>query len=304
MISSISCFLPGGFLFLQLLLQVLDMLLQLLSFLRTLQDLLLLLFYPGLHVVDDLLHLLLSGRQPGSHLLSLSAQLRFGLELLGKDVLLLEGLLVLLIEVLHLLLVVNQPLRNLLELSFFLHDFLIILGNLEQRLDFSVESPPLPVPQLQVGGAVPLQDSDGVQLLDSLLVVPSSQQTAAVGLELDDEVRDPQVSLLLQVSQHAGPEEDLGLTDPEETRVQLQSLDHLLTGLLPVHESLGDDVGGEELVSLSELLEGDPVGESLTTDPDALEDTVASQLIKDKQSVDLAGLLLVVGDDAPHEVGV
>ena len=43
---------------------------------------------------------------------------------------------------------------------------------LKQRLDFSVEPPPLPVPQLQVGGAVPLEDPDGIQLLDSLLVVP------------------------------------------------------------------------------------------------------------------------------------
>ena len=45
--------------------------------------------------------------------------------------------------------------------------------DLEERLHFSVEPPPLPVPQLQVGGAVPLQDSDSVQLLDSLLVVPA-----------------------------------------------------------------------------------------------------------------------------------
>ena len=44
---------------------------------------------------------------------------------------------------------------------------------LKERLDFSVEPPPLPVPQLEVGSAVPLEDSDGVQLLDSLLVVPA-----------------------------------------------------------------------------------------------------------------------------------
>ena len=44
---------------------------------------------------------------------------------------------------------------------------------LKQRLDFSVEPPPLPVPQLQIGRAVPLQDPDGIELLDSLLVVPT-----------------------------------------------------------------------------------------------------------------------------------
>ena len=48
-----------------------------------------------------------------------------------------------------------------------------IIQYLEQRLDFSVESPPLPVPELQVSSAVPLQDPDGIQLLDSLLVVPA-----------------------------------------------------------------------------------------------------------------------------------
>ena len=48
---------------------------------------------------------------------------------------------------------------------------------LEEGLDFSVEPPPLPVPQLEVGGAVPLQDSDGVQLLDPLLVVPENIQS-------------------------------------------------------------------------------------------------------------------------------
>jgi hypothetical protein len=44
--------------------------------------------------------------------------------------------------------------------------------DLKERLDFGVESPPLPVPELEVGGTVPLQDADGVQLLHPLLVVP------------------------------------------------------------------------------------------------------------------------------------
>ena len=48
---------------------------------------------------------------------------------------------------------------------------------LEEGLDFCVEPPPLPVPQLEVGSAVPLEDSDGVQLLDPLLVVPGNSQS-------------------------------------------------------------------------------------------------------------------------------
>ena len=49
-------------------------------------------------------------------------------------------------------------------------------SNLEQRLDFSVQSPPLPVPQLEVGSAVPLKDPDGVQLLGTLHVVPENSK--------------------------------------------------------------------------------------------------------------------------------
>merc|ERR1719195_2116686 len=137
---------------------------------------------PGLHVVDDLLHLLLPGGQPGSHLLGLGTQLRLGLELLGQNVLLLERLLVLLVEVLHLALVLLQSLSDLLEFNLLLHDFLVIFGDLEKRLDFCVESPPLPVSELEISSAIPLKDPDGVQLLDSLLVVPSGQLSSAVGL--------------------------------------------------------------------------------------------------------------------------
>ena len=48
----------------------------------------------------------------------------------------------------------------------------IVFSHLEERLDLGVEPPPLPVPQLEVRGAVPLEDADGVQLLGPLHVVP------------------------------------------------------------------------------------------------------------------------------------
>jgi hypothetical protein len=51
----------------------LDMLLEFLLLVGHLEDLLLLLLDPGLHVVDDLLHLLLPGGQAGPHLLRLRA---------------------------------------------------------------------------------------------------------------------------------------------------------------------------------------------------------------------------------------
>lgn len=51
------------------------------------------------------------------------------------------------------------------------------------------------------------------------------QVAPAAGLEADDDVRDLQVPLLLQVGQHAGPEEDLTLADAVQIAVQLQGFD-------------------------------------------------------------------------------
>lgn len=56
--------------------------------------------------------------------------------------------------------------------------------------------------------------------------------------------------------------------------------DHLGAGFLAVHESLGDDVRSEQLVSLPELLEEDPVGKTLAADPDSLQYPVTAQLIQ------------------------
>lgn len=56
---------------------------------------------------------------------------------------------------------------------------------------------------------------------------------------------------------------------------------HLLGSLLAIHEPLGDDARGEELVTLAELLEEDSVGETESADSDALQDTVAAELVKD-----------------------
>nr|CAH7753272.1 unnamed protein product [Callosobruchus chinensis] len=73
---------------------------------------------------------------------------------------------------------------------------------------------------------------------------------------------------------------------------------------LTVHESFVDDIRREQLVPLPELLEGDPVGEALSADPDTFQDAVASELVQYQRRVDLSGLLLVVGNDAAHEVRV
>ena len=52
-----------------------------------------------------------------------------------------------------------------------------------------------------------------------------SQVAPAAGLEADDDIRDLQVPLFLQVGQHTGPEEDLALADAVQVAVKLQGFD-------------------------------------------------------------------------------
>ena len=47
-----------------------------------------------------------------------------------------------------------------------------------------------------------------------------------------------------------------------------------------------------------------PVGESTHADPDSLEHTVAGQLVHDEWGLHLAGLLVGVGHQATHKVGL
>lgn len=79
---------------------------------------------------------------------------------------------------------------------------------------------------------------------------------------------------------------------------------HVFASLLSVHEALGNHIGCEQFVTLSEFLERNSVWEALSANTDALKHTVAPQLVKHQRCVDLSGPLLVVGDDASHKVGV
>ena len=47
-----------------------------------------------------------------------------------------------------------------------------------------------------------------------------------------------------------------------------------------------------------------PVGESSHANPDSLEHAVASQLVHDQGALHLAGLLVGVGHQATHKVGL
>lgn len=53
---------------------------------------------------------------------------------------------------------------------------------------------------------------------------PAGKTTPSVGLELDDDVGQLEVSFFLQVRQNTGTEEDLALTDTIKVLVKLQRL--------------------------------------------------------------------------------
>ena len=69
---------------------------------------------------------------------------------------------------------------------------------------------------------------------------PPGQVAPAAGLEADDDICDLQVLLLLQVGQHASPEEDLALAHAVQVALKLQGFDPeeeswLLTMGHPIH---------------------------------------------------------------------
>jgi len=68
---------------------------------------------------------------------------------------------------------------------------------------------------------------------------------------------------------------------------------HFSAGLLPIHESLWDYIGRQQLIALLELLEKNTIGETLATDTDSLKYTVASQLVEYQAGVNLTGLKTV-----------
>jgi hypothetical protein len=58
------------------------------------------------------------------------------------------------------------------------------------------------------------------------------------------------------------------------------------------------------VVPLSEFLERYAVGEALSANSNSFENTIASQLVKNKRCINLAGTFLMVWYDASYEVGV
>lgn len=61
--------------------------------------------------------------------------------------------------------------------------------------------------------------------VEACLLLLSGEEASRLSLESDDDHRDLQISLLLQLSQHACTEEDLTLSYSVQVGVQVQMLD-------------------------------------------------------------------------------
>lgn len=70
----------------------------------------------------------------------------------------------------------------------------VVVGDLEKRLHFGEQPPPLPVAQFQPGETVPLKNTNSVGLLHSLHVQTSSKRRTAFCLELHNETSQLQIS--------------------------------------------------------------------------------------------------------------
>ena len=56
-------------------------------------------------------------------------------------------------------------------------------------------------------------------------------------------------------------------------------LHHFFHSFLSIHETFWNSTGRKDFISLSELLEENPVGETLSTDSNTFQNTITSQLL-------------------------
>ena len=66
---------------------------------------------------------------------------------------------------------------------------------------------------------------------------------------------------------------------------------HFLYCFLSIHETFWYGIGCQDLISLSELLEENSIGEALSTDSDPLQHTITSQLFKHQWGVKFPSLV-------------
>merc|ERR1711899_330843 len=234
--------------------------------------------------VDGDVALLLS--QLLAHGLNLSLKAIHAALEVGGDI---EGLLVLTIGGVGLLL--QKP------------ELLLGVGQADQAPGLLDQDEPSPVPAGQVLAEVPLTDLDQLPLVELLLVDAATNSLEHLTLDHAHPLDHQLVTLLLKGTEGASTEEDKGVSKPVPLTVEGNAIHESPDGGLVVAGRL-DGILTQARVAELEVGVEHPVGESTHADPDALEHTVASQLVHDEGGLHLAGLLVGVGHKATHEVGL
>merc|ERR1719289_213563 len=172
----------------------------------------------------------------------------------------------------------------------------------EEGLELAVKEPPGPVLETKVLLHVPLDALEG-DLLSSLDVVGDVDEASAdVRLHLDNDLGQSAFTDLLKHRQLPGTEHDLGLAASKGVRVHSCLDERLLGAFFRVSGQIGEGLRRYNRVTRHEVLMGNFVRQTQHANADALQHAVAVKLVHDEGSVDVSGLLDLVGDDAADEV--
>merc|ERR1712012_1329278 len=182
-------------------------------------------------------------------------------------------------------------------------ELLLRVGQSDQAPGLLDEDEPAPVPAGQVLAEVPLADLDQLPLVELLLVDAAADPLEHLTLDHAHPLDHQLVTLLLEGTKGASAEEDKGVSEPVPLTVEGNTVHKSPDGGLVVAGGL-DGILSQARVAELEVRVEHPVGESTHADPDALEHTVASQLVHDEGGLHLARLLVGVGHKATHEVGL
>ena len=139
---------------------------------------------------------------------------------------------------------------------------------------------PAPLPHGHVLAEVPLSNLDELPLVELLLVDESADPLKHLILDEAHPLDDQFVTLLLKTTERTGTEEDKGVSKPVPLAVEGNAVHESIDSSLVVGGGL-DGVLAQARVAKLEVGVEHPVGESTHADPDALEHTVASQLVHD-----------------------
>merc|ERR1719285_1574587 len=182
-------------------------------------------------------------------------------------------------------------------------ELLLRVGQADQAPGLLDQDEPAPVPAGQVLAEVPLADLDQLPLVELLLVDAATDPLEHLTLDHAHPLDHQLVTLLLKGTKGTSAEEDKGVSKPVPLAVEGNAVHESPDGDLVVAGGL-DGILSQARVAELEVGVEHPVGESTHADPDALEHTVASQLVHDEGGLHLAGLLVGVGHKATHEVGL